>query len=149
MHAPQKEEGISNHDPDDDDDNNIIVGHLSKRAIAPVPIPPFDPFTKTKKVKKKLKKAAAAGLLLLTSPVKKSPKLLKLGVPLAGGIGTLGLGGLAASQVLRGGGGGGGGAPLPFRPPPPMFRPVAQGQDTASGRSGKTFASDLIKGISC
>ena len=129
-----KEESLSSHDPDGlwDDDN---IGHLSKRAIAPVPIPPFDPFTKVKKAKKKLKKAAAGllgGVGLLTKPLKKSPKLLKLGVPLAGGLGALGLGGLGASQVLRGTGGGGR-AVLPFRAPPPMFRPTAQGQSKCAG----------------
>ena len=139
MHS-HKEESISSHDPNGlwDDDN---IGHLSKRAIAPVPIPPFDPFTKVKKAKKKLKKAAAGllgGVGLLTKPLKKSPKLLKLGVPLAGGLGALGLGGLGASQVLRGTGGGGR-AVLPFRPPPPMFRPTAQGQSKCAGGKSNVF----------
>ena len=124
---------------DSDLNDNIVlehhaggaVGRLSKRAIAPVPIPPLDPITiKKKKMKKKLKK-----LLFLAKPLKKSNKLIKLGVPFAGGLAATGATGLGvaalASQViprvLSGGARGAGRAAQPFRPPPPRFLPFAQG----------------------
>ena len=69
-----KEGSITNQDPGD---SNNIMGRLSKRGVAPVPIPPFHPIYKPKKAKKKLKAKAAKGLILLKSPIKKSPKLLK------------------------------------------------------------------------
>ena len=66
-----KEGSISNQD------NNNMGRRLSKRGVAPVPIPPFHPIYKPKKAKKKLKAKAPFGLILLKSPIKKSPKLLK------------------------------------------------------------------------
>ena len=97
------------------------VGHLSKRAVAPVPIPPFDPITKKKKkLKKKLKK-----LLFLAKPLKKSPKLIKLAATGASGLGGAAL--LASQVIPRVLRGGARGAAQPFRPPPPRFLPIAQG----------------------
>ena len=116
---------------DPEDEGNIIpkdeevdaLRHLAKRS----PIPPFDPFTKTKKKFKKF--------VVKPKKLKKLVKKLPKAVPFAGGLGLGGAGGLAGGLGLGSGslptlalpaflGGGGGTGLLVGVSGPPLFNSI-------------------------